>query len=375
MQSKFDVAIVGAGLAGLVCAQTLRQRGYRVVVLEKSQGLGGRLATRRSPQGFADHGVRCLEVQGDLSRQLIQTLSTQGVVQPWTQEIYQWTPSGISALEVQPGLEIQHYASPNGMTAAAKFLSAGLEIYRGQRVQSVAFNQALDQAWDLTLEPANGVPIPNVEAKALVVAIPAPQAVMLLEPLAEEFATSRTGDFLTKLRSPTFDACLTAIATYPASFALPAWKVLTSSQDDEMAWVSFDNTKSPHATHPVLVVQSNAAFAERHLETDDLQAIGHHLLNRVAEVLPQLPTPDLLQVHRWRYAFARNPLAETYLSAAPLPLVCAGDWCGGNRIESALQSGLAAAGAIAHQLGNSISDSESNSEASFSELLNCINCA
>jgi renalase len=88
--------------------------------------------------------------------------------------------------------------------------------------------------------------------------------------------------------------------------------------------------------------------------------------------MPQLPTPDLLQVHRWRYAFPRHPLAEHYLSAAPLPLVCAGDWCGGKQIESALQSGLAAAGAIAHQLpGTSILDSA----ASFSELLSRINCA
>ena len=360
MQSRFDIAVVGAGLAGLVCAQSLRQQGHSVVVIEKSRGLGGRLATRRLPQAFADHGVRCLEVQGNLSQQLIQTLCAQKVIRPWIKEIDEWSPVGIST-----GSEIQHYASPNGITAAAKFLSTGLEIYRGQRVQSVAF----DQTWDLTLESANVDPMPNVGAKALVVAIPAPQAVMLLEPLAE----LETDDFLTKLRSPTFDPCLTAIATCPSTLALPPWKALTSPQDAEIAWVSLDSSKSPNSSYPVLVVQSNAAFAEQHLETDDLQAIGHHLLTRVAELIPALPTPDLLQVHRWRYAFARNPLAENYLSAAPLPLICAGDWCGGKQIESALQSGLAAAGAIASQLsgGASISDSE----VSFSELLSRINCA
>lgn len=365
MHSKFDIAVVGAGLAGLVCAQSLRQQGHRVVVIEKSRGLGGRLATRRLPQAFADHGVRCLEVQGNLSQQLIQTLCAQKVIQPWTKEIGEWSHSGISAgLENQPGSENQHYASPNGITAAAKFLSAGLEIYRGQRVQSVAF----DQTWDLTLESANVDPMPNVGAKALVVAIPAPQAVMLLKPLAE----LETDDFLTKLQSLTFDPCLTAIATYSATLALPSWKALKSPQDSEIAWVSLDSSKSPNSSYPVLVVQSNATFAEQHLETDDLQAIGHHLLARITELIPELPTPDLLQVHRWRYAFPCNHLAENYLSAAPLPLICAGDWCGGKQIESALQSGLAAAGAIAHQLsGTSISDAE----ASFSELLSRINCA
>jgi renalase len=291
------------------------------------------------------------------------------VIRPWTKGIDEWSPVGISAgLEIQPGLEIQHYASPNGITAAAKFLSTGLEIHRGQRVQSVAFSQT----WDLTLEPTNVEPMPNVGAKALVVAIPAPQAAMLLKPLAALPLAELADDFLTKLRSPTFDPCLTAIATYPSTFALPRWKALTSPQDAEIAWVSLDSSKSANAPYPVLVVQSNAAFAKQHLETEDLQAIGHHLLARIAELIPQLPTPDLLQVHRWRYAFAHNPLAETCLSAAPLPLVCAGDWCGGKQIESALQSGLAAAGAIAHQLGGT---SISDSEASFSELLSRINCA
>jgi renalase len=331
-----DVVVVGAGLAGLVCAQALQQRGYRVVVVEKSRGLGGRLATRRLPQGFADHGVRYLENQGDLSQQLIQVLLNQSVIHPWTTEE-----------------NIQRYASPNGITAAAKVLANGLTIARGQRVQSVAF----DRLWDLTLEPVDQ-PMPNVVAKSLVMAIPAPQAVTLLEPLAE-----LPGEFLAKIRSLTFDPCMTAIATYADDLQLPSWKALTLTQDEAIAWVCFENSKSDHATHPVLTVQSSAAFAEQNFDAEDLQAIGRQLLDRVAPVIPQLPAPDILQVHRWRYAFARNPLPETFLSADSLPLVCAGDWCGGRSIESALRSGLAAAAAI------------SQSEMSFSDLLSALNCA
>ena len=42
-----DIAVIGAGMAGLVCAQQLSQAGYSVVVVEKSRGVGGRVATRR----------------------------------------------------------------------------------------------------------------------------------------------------------------------------------------------------------------------------------------------------------------------------------------------------------------------------------------
>jgi renalase len=346
MQSDFgraDVAVVGAGLAGLICAQALQQQGYSVVVVEKSRGLGGRLATRRLAQAFADHGTRYLEIQGDLSRQLIQVLLDQEVIRPWTTEVLTWSSAGIA-----PEEGMQRYASPNGITAAAKFLANGLTIDRGQRVQSVAF----DRVWNLTLEPVDQ-PIPNVLAQTLVMAIPAPQALTLLEPLAELSA-----DFLAKIRSLSFDPCITAIATYPNSLQIPHWKALTSTADEAIAWVCFENSKSANAPHPVLTVQSNAAFAERNFDAEDLQAIGRQLLDRVASLI-ELPTPDILQVHRWRYAFARNPLSETCLSADSL--VCAGDWCGGRSIESALRSGLAAAAAISH------------SESSFSDLLNAIN--
>ena len=72
----FDVAIIGAGLAGLTCAQQLHQVGYQVVIIEKSRGVGGRVATRRLQDTRADHGVRYLEPQGKLLQQLIDLLVT-----------------------------------------------------------------------------------------------------------------------------------------------------------------------------------------------------------------------------------------------------------------------------------------------------------
>ena len=43
-----SIAVIGAGMAGLVCANALQQAGAAVTVFEKSRGVGGRGAWQRA---------------------------------------------------------------------------------------------------------------------------------------------------------------------------------------------------------------------------------------------------------------------------------------------------------------------------------------
>jgi renalase len=345
----FDVAIIGAGLAGLTCAQQLQQSGYSVVILEKSRGVGGRVATRRLHDTRADHGVRYLEPQGTLSQQLIEILNQRGIVQLWIDTIYE-LKSAESELSSGPhphASKLTRYVAPAGMTAVAKFLASGLEIWLGQRVEAIA--PTSEQSWLLTLDSSE-----TLTAGAVVLAIPAPQALMLLEPLAQ---TTLPTAFLNTLHSVEFAPCLSVMAGYSKVGAshdlpLPTWKACSLPNDSELAWIVLDSSKRFDSQIPVFVLQSTAEFAKRYLDAQDLNSAGQQLLSRAAQLLiPWLDRPDWFQVHRWRYAFPSHPLDRDCLDTeTPLPLVCCGDWCGGNLIESALKSGLAAASQINQQL-------------------------
>jgi renalase len=317
-----DVVVIGAGMAGLVCAQQLKQARYSVLVVEKSRGLGGRVATRRLHGTWADHGACYLKPKGEFLGKFVELLSRHQIIKIWADESQNAAP---------------RYIAPAGMSAIAKFLAQGLDVLLNQRV--IAIHPTPEKTWQLTLESGDE----ELTAKAVVLAIPAPQAVILLEPLGEELLGT---EFLNNLGSVEFAACISAIAGYPVdSKLLPNWTAQTFLDDPVLGWIGLDSSKHSNPEQPVFVVQSSAGFAQLHLESADLQPVGQEILQQAAHTLglTWLESPEWMQVHRWRYAFPSNAWQETVLSAnTSLPLVCCGDWCGGDLIEGATLSGLAA---------------------------------
>ncbi|MBD2741992.1 FAD-dependent oxidoreductase [Coleofasciculus sp. FACHB-1120] len=349
----FDVAVIGAGIAGLTVAQQLHQAGYKVVVVDKSRGVGGRVATRRLQGTCADHGLRYLEPQGKLSEKLIDVLGVQqsdfagnrGILQVWENPVYEWEPAKPNSSSLLP-----RYVAPMGMNAIAKFLATGLEMQMNQRVQEITATD--EKTWHFTFEQKADPLI----AKAVVVAIPAPQALMLLEPLAKTIPT----EFLDSLRAVEFDPCLSVMAGYPASRQQDLSNAETGNfplhldvtHDSDLSWIGLDSSKRPNPQMPVFVLHSTAEFANRYLDAEDLNPVARQMLSHAAQLLvPWLDSPEWFQIHCWRYAFPSRPLDLDCLDAGtPLPLVCCGDWCGGNLVEGAMNSGLAAAVKINQQM-------------------------
>ncbi len=80
---NLDVLIIGAGMAGLTAAQELQRAGRRVLVLDKSRGIGGRMATRRIGDATFDHGAQFITARDARFVSAMEEWERLGVVKEW----------------------------------------------------------------------------------------------------------------------------------------------------------------------------------------------------------------------------------------------------------------------------------------------------
>ena len=66
-----DVVIIGAGLAGLCCARSLDQAGISFLILEASDGVGGRVRTDRMEGFLMDRGFQVLQTAYPEARRVL----------------------------------------------------------------------------------------------------------------------------------------------------------------------------------------------------------------------------------------------------------------------------------------------------------------
>ncbi|MDF1522833.1 MAG: FAD-dependent oxidoreductase [Trueperaceae bacterium] len=336
MTSDLDTLIVGAGIAGLTAAAELRAQGQRVLVVEKSHGLGGRAATRRRDGLRIDHGAQYVTVRDPRLQARVDGWLTNGDVAVWSHGVPSWDAAGgwrAPAADAHP-----RYVAPEGMSALAKLLGAGVPVEREARATAV---RADGDGWSVGLADGSGR-----RSRSLILTPPVPQTLELLAGVA------LAEDDRAALASVRYAPSFAVMAGYP-DVTLPDWPAIQLREHPVLSWIANDAGKrrrDPAApASAVLVLHATAVYARARFD-DPLDAVGDAMLAAAAEVVPWAGAPAWRDVHRWRYALAETPLPEPVRVLAP-GLVAAGDGFGGARVEGAFVSGLAAAEAVSDPLG------------------------
>lgn len=304
--------IIGAGMTGLAAARELTALGWKVTIIEKGRGVGGRMATRRIQDTRADHGAQYFSVRTPEFRQLIDKLEAEGVAQAWDLE--------------KAGIEHPRYFGAEGMSTIPKHLAKNLNIILQERATRI---ESEGTRCRVTTEAGN-----TYTADALILTIPAPQAATLLQD--SRIPMNEAGEHA--FAAVVYQPCLAVMALLKEPSRIPA-PGLVKFEEGDIATVTDNQQKGIAPEQPTVTIHASPAFSLANLE-GDLQEAGQKLLDQLTDWIPAASIVEY-QVHRWRYSLAEMRSPEPFAALdAPFPLLMGGDGFGMGNVEGAFQSGL-----------------------------------
>jgi hypothetical protein len=321
------IAVIGAGAAGLSCARELARADAKVIVFEKSRGLGGRLGTRRQGNFAFDHGAQFLTARSRPFVRYVEIAARAGVVERWSPRILEDDRSWDAPIE-------DWLVGRPGMSTVVRPMTRNIELQTGVGVHELILSQ---RGWELQTDSGRQ----NAVFDAVAVAVPAPQALTLLGPHGRAFR------HLTDVRmSPCWAGMFAFDQPLDAGAEVRRWT------RGPLTWAACDSSKPQRPAGPQCwVVHASAGWSREHLE-GDAREVAQLLLHEFASALDQrLPAPVHLQAHRWRHALVEQPLGLPCLVDEEISAGACGDWCIAPRVEAAFESGRALAHSLLPMVG------------------------
>jgi len=155
------VLVVGAGIAGVACARVLADAGVPVRVLERSDAVGGRMASPLLHGRPVDMGAAYFTVRDPDFAEVVGRWRTAGLARPWTEEL---AVLGDGRRGRAPGP--MRWAAPAGLQSLVGELAGGLAVELERPVERVGPGPTVD----------------GEQADVVVLAMPDPQAQQLVHP-------------------------------------------------------------------------------------------------------------------------------------------------------------------------------------------------
>ncbi len=324
------IAIIGAGLSGLSCANALAEAGVSVRVYDKGRGPGGRTSTRRAEVagvelGF-DHGAQYFTVRDPRIETQVLDWERIGVVKPWEGRVAVLSTDG----RVESYSDEPRFVGTPTMSAICQHLAADRDVRCG-----VAISRVERGADGLALFDSNETDLGIFDR--VVCTAPPRQTAALLADAAPEIAR--------RAREVVMKPCWALMAAFESTLDVPFDGAFIN--DGPLSWIARMGSKPLRPREPdAWVLHASPDWSRARLEASREEVAGP-LLDALFQAIGR-PRQDAIwqAAHRWRYALAETPLAVGCLADEDARIVACGDWTSGNRVEGALLAGLAAAARV-----------------------------
>lgn len=323
MNATPHFAVIGAGIAGLACAEALQQARVTVSVFDKSRAAGGRMSTRRGDHWQCDHGAQYFTARDPEFRAQVALWQRAGVAADWRPRLQ--IIDGAASVESESAIE--RFVGVPRMTAPLRFLADSLAVSTQSTIQQL---HPHGDGWQLSSAEHGWL---QQHFDGVVLALPAPQAASLLRPVASGLAAlageaRMRGSWALMLR-------------FAQSVALPFDAAFVNH--GPLRWLARNNSKPGRSGVETWLLHANAEWSEEHLEdqTADVAATLLQEFDRLGG-----PPPQAWTAHRWRYADSEPALDKVYAWDAASGVGLCGDWLNGGKVEGAWLSGRRLAQAI-----------------------------
>ena len=354
------VAVVGAGVAGLVCARALAARGHDVTVFDKGYISGGRLSTRTVGQASFDLGAQYFTARDPRFEAQVRAWCNEGVCVPWQGRVV--AVSGYEPEAARDTTPQARYVGTPTMAVLAHALGRGLCIQnsvcvevvtrdlggrlalRGRRPTKSSGQARLGPAGLHGRDPSAFEPLGSFDA--VVLAMPPSQAAWLAEPLCPGIAT--------ELRSIKMDPCFAlgfcSQDVGGALASLPFDGVFVGRPEEPghsaLSWVAREPSKEGRSPAQAWVLHATPEWTSANVLRPESE-VAEELLAEFSRLF-DLPViaPETVTLMRWMLARAPEPLHVGVLNDAANAIYAGGDWAHGGRVEGAFLSGVALAESV-----------------------------
>ncbi len=329
-----DVAIVGAGIAGLSARRLLVQQGLRVLTLEKSRGVGGRIASRRARGEILDFGAQCFTQNQPRWRDALSALAP----------VIQSVPSPNNSSE-------SRYTLKTGMRDLAQCLADSCAIEHAPiefENRVIRFESTPEpRRWKLECESGR-----EVYASALILTPPMPQTVALLD--ASELSSSPVTQ---ELRSVTYRICLAVLIAFERRL-IESHSGFAFTPNENFDGIYDQRTKGLPGRQNWVTFHLSESASQAWLDRPEQEVVDFTIAeakkifgNSIASEPGVAPA-----LHRWRYSEPHQRLPGTHrmIVKNDLSVLIAGDTFQDGGIESAFRSGHQAANALLQDQNSSL---------------------
>lgn len=320
MSQSRTIAIIGAGMAGLSCAQVLISQGHHVQLFEKSRGVGGRMSTRSYEQWACDHGAQYFTASDSAFQRQVETWQTAGAAALWEAQITSFEADGWQPIKPSSG----RFVGTPSMTAPAKLLAKNLDIRFSTTIDQLLRH---DNRWQLHTKE-NG--LIDATFDTVVLAIPSKQA----EPLVLSHSTAL------------YDRCRDAVMA-------PTWALMVYARErmnldfdgafinqGMFSWIARSSSKPMRPSAEAWIAHATTEWSRTHENLSKEDAAP--LLIAGFEALTGI-RPETHQTHLWRFARLGHATQHGHVFDQTLRLGLCGDWTSTEKVEGAWLSGRAVA--------------------------------